>query len=198
MRNLRAVENINPEKALPFFIDSCELYVDEGKKRLGVESFKKVISLFIKANDLQNAVVWSNKLCELMFEIDGKHLTNRSCLTSIILLLAFGDEVEAGKKFGYFAERHGVWVSCEEGQIANDLLDAYEKRDQKRISEIMKKQLIGFLDNEVAKVARKLVVPGGNVVHADLPPVPPENSTSLVDEVPQNMPSNPEESNDLC
>jgi hypothetical protein len=195
----RSLEQTQPEKAVVFYVDACDIYVEEDRKRLAVETFKKVIGLFLKINQMEKAIEFSQKLADLLIEIDGKHLTNRACLSVIILILFFGDEVEAGKKFEHYTGASRGFVSSDEGVISRELLDAYEKRDQPSVAAMMKKPLIGYLDNEITKVARKLVVPGGIVAVDAQRTLPPEQTTSLVDDLPDgNDIKTNEETTDLC
>ncbi|CAG8501260.1 7239_t:CDS:2 [Gigaspora margarita] len=55
-------------------------------------------------------------------------------------------------------KRH-AFVQSEESAIACALLDAFEQGDQELLSQIVRKQTVTFLDNEIAKLARGLQVP---------------------------------------
>ena len=52
------------------------------------------------------------------------------------------------------------FVRSEESAIAHQMLDAFENRDQNVYNQAANRQHIGFLDNEVAKLARNIVVSG--------------------------------------
>lgn len=52
------------------------------------------------------------------------------------------------------------FAQSEEAEIAEDLLKAYEERDQELLVKTTRLQHVTFLDNEVVKLARMLRVPG--------------------------------------
>lgn len=80
-------------------------------------------------------------------------------LSILILILAIGDDVEAGKQFSQMCGDAG-FAQSEEAEIAEDLLTAYEQRDQELLEKTVRLQHVTFLDNEVVKLARLLTVPG--------------------------------------
>lgn len=67
-----------------------------------------------------------------------------------------------------------AFVQSEESVIASTLLDAFEQGDQELLEETVKRQHITFLNNEIAKLARTLQVPGGISKHAVKRPPPPQ------------------------
>lgn len=52
------------------------------------------------------------------------------------------------------------FAGSEEAEIGEDLLKAYDTRDQELLEKTVRLQHVTFLDNEVAKLARLLTVPG--------------------------------------
>lgn len=52
------------------------------------------------------------------------------------------------------------FAGSEEAEIAESLLKAYDTRDQELLEQTVRLQHVTFLDNEVAKLARLLTVPG--------------------------------------
>ncbi|CAG8761051.1 12163_t:CDS:2, partial [Acaulospora colombiana] len=69
------------------------------------------------------------------------------------------DEVEAKKQFQLFCLH--AFVQSEESAVASSLLDAFEQGDQELLETTVHRQIITFLDNDIAKLARGLQVPGG-------------------------------------
>lgn len=59
----------------------------------------------------------------------------------------------------YFSNDPG-FAGSEEAEIGEDLLKAYDTRDQELLEQTVRLQHVTFLDNEVAKLARLLTVPG--------------------------------------
>ncbi len=53
------------------------------------------------------------------------------------------------------------FLQSEEFKVANGLLEAFEKHDEGLLSELQKNRSLTFLDNEFAKLALTLKIPGG-------------------------------------
>lgn len=81
-------------------------------------------------------------------------------LSILILILAIGDDVEAGKQFNFMCGNDAGFAQSDEAGIAEDLLRAYDERDQGLLEKTVRLQHVSFLDNEVVKLARLLTVPG--------------------------------------
>lgn len=81
-------------------------------------------------------------------------------LSILILILAIGDDVEAGKQFNFMCGNDAGFAQSDEAGIADDLLKAYDERDQVLLEKTVRLQHVSFLDNEVVKLARLLTVPG--------------------------------------
>ncbi|CAG8713509.1 17344_t:CDS:2 [Racocetra fulgida] len=62
--------------------------------------------------------------------------------------------------FEYEDRGRHAFVQSEESAIASALLDAFEQGDQDLLTQTVRKQTVIFLDNEIAKLARGLQVPG--------------------------------------
>jgi hypothetical protein len=65
--------------------------------------------------------------------------------------------------------RH-AFVQSEESAVSNSLLDAFEQGDQSLLDQVIRRPVVTYLDNEVAKLARELQVPGGLPQNAYIPP----------------------------
>ena len=79
--------------------ESCDLYEQEEKIRTGLDTFKRLIHVLVQNAKYPEAVEQVHRLSGLIMRIDNKHLLCRNFLSAIIILLAYGDEVEAEKQF---------------------------------------------------------------------------------------------------
>lgn len=50
------------------------------------------------------------------------------------------------------------FVQSEESAVAHGMLDAFERRDQEYFNQTAARQHVGFLDNEIARLARSIVI----------------------------------------
>ncbi len=58
-------------------------------------------------------------------------------------------------------------MNTEEGMTAGDMIQAFETRDNEVFESLKSRQCLKFLDNEVAKLAFRVHVPGGGPIAAD-------------------------------
>ena len=65
------------------------------------------------------------------------------------------------------------FAQSEEAAIAQSLITAFEQGDQDLLEEAVKRRTVSYLDNEIAKLARSLVVPGGVKKSNPLPTTKP-------------------------
>jgi hypothetical protein len=59
--------------------------------------------------------------------------------------------------------RDAGFPQSEEAEISDDLIKAYEHGDQELLAKTVRRQNITFLDNEIARLARTLAVPGDSL-----------------------------------
>lgn len=115
------------------------------------------------------AIELQQKLSDIHADLGQNNIPflHKSQLSLVILHLANGDEVAAGKVFTRGCNENG-FLNSEEGKIAQDILAAYDERDQKQVQDALtksgvRKSILGFLDNEITKLAYALRVPGEGV-----------------------------------
>ena len=146
----KVMETVSADAAVEYYKQACELYEAEDRLRLGLNTIQKVIGLYVSSGKLGDALAFSKKNNEVLIKANGKHLTMRGYLSTIIIALAMGDEVEASKLDGQFANQDAGWMRSDEGQIAESLLKGFADRDEALVDSTVKKQFVGFLDNEVS------------------------------------------------
>ncbi|CAG8810349.1 23366_t:CDS:2, partial [Gigaspora rosea] len=108
-----------------------------------IEMYVSACSLFESEERGKFAIDTFRKAVAVMIKNKSRYITSTQC-----------NEVEAKKQFQLHA-----FVQSEESAIACALLDAFEQGDQELVSQIVRKQTVTFLDNEIAKLARGLQVP---------------------------------------
>ena len=76
-----------------------------------------------------------------------------------------------------FLFRH-AFVQSEEAAISSSLLDAFEQGDQDLLDQVVRRPVVTYLDNEVAKLSRELQVPGGLSRQTPTTHIPPSESVT--------------------
>ncbi|RIB12104.1 hypothetical protein C2G38_2249716 [Gigaspora rosea] len=156
-KGARALEPVNVDNAIEMYVSACSLFESEERGKFAIDTFRKAVAVMIKNKRYEAAVDILHRLNAVYQGIPNQQGINKTCLSIIITLLAAEDEVEAKKQFQLFCLH--AFVQSEESAIACALLDAFEQGDQELVSQIVRKQTVTFLDNEIAKLARGLQVP---------------------------------------
>ncbi|KAG0315784.1 hypothetical protein BGZ97_007835 [Linnemannia gamsii] len=173
-KSAKAMEPISVDQAIELYIGACNIYEGEDRARYATDTFKRTIALLVKHRRFDKATEILQRLGNVQKDTPNKMAYYKTLLSIIIVQLAAGDEVEAGKRFQAYCSVEG-FVKSEESAVAHQMLDAFEHRDQGYYNHAAGLQHVGFLDNEIARLARSIVisddlVSGGGYVEPNQPP----------------------------
>ncbi|KND02692.1 uncharacterized protein SPPG_01777 [Spizellomyces punctatus DAOM BR117] len=156
----KAVEATDIGKCIELYDESCKIFEEENKLRFGVETFKRAIAVSLRHRRYDKALELSRRLCDAFTHLEQRPNFCKQALSTVIILLAMGDEVGATKQLEMYGSING-FAQAEEGVIAQGILEAMQTGDEDSLSAAMKKTPVQFLDNEVTRIGRELRVPGG-------------------------------------
>ncbi|OBZ83373.1 Gamma-soluble NSF attachment protein [Choanephora cucurbitarum] len=156
----RALENVDVNASYDMYSKACTIYEQEDRGRFAVDIFKRAVSLLIRNKKYDKAIEMLKRQSIVLQKFTSRSHLYKANLSILILIFAIGDDVEAGKQFSYMCGNDAGFAQSEEAQIAQDLLQAYDERDQELLERTVRLQHVTFLDNEVVKLARLLTVPG--------------------------------------
>ncbi|KAF9098732.1 hypothetical protein BGX29_007468 [Mortierella sp. GBA35] len=170
-KSAKAMEPISVDQAIELYIGACNIYEGEDRARYATDTFKRTIALLIKHRRFEKATEILQRLGNVQKDTTNKMAYYKTLLSIIIVQLAAGDEVEAGKRFQAYCSVDG-FVKSEESAVAHQMLDAFEHRDQGYYNQAAGRQHVGFLDNEIARsiVISDDLVSGGGYVDPNQPP----------------------------
>ncbi|CAG8605594.1 2204_t:CDS:2 [Ambispora gerdemannii] len=154
----RALEPIDVDQAIDFYVAACSLYESEDRSRFAIDTFTRTIAVMTRHKRYDAAIDILLRLRDVYHSTNNNSGLNKTCLSIIIVLLAASDEIGAKRQFQHFCQY--AFVQSEESAIASILLDAFEQGDQELLEETVHRQIVTYLDNEIAKLARTLQVPG--------------------------------------
>ncbi|ORY05364.1 TPR-like protein [Basidiobolus meristosporus CBS 931.73] len=163
----KALESIDIEQSMELYIASCNLYESEDRGRFGVDTFRKTITILLKNRRFEKAVEMLQKSADINKSLGITANLDKIYLSIIIVLLGMGDDVEANKQYTNFMQ--GGFGVGDEAHVAQDIIEAFQNFDQEKLQEATSSRIVNFLDNEVARIARNLRVPGGGAVAAPVP-----------------------------
>ncbi|KAF9170792.1 hypothetical protein BGX20_008525 [Mortierella sp. AD010] len=175
-KSAKAVEPVSVDSAIELYIGACNIYESEDRARYATDTFKRTISLLVKHKRFEKAIEILQRLGVVQKNSSNKTAYYKTLLSIIIVQLAAGDEVDAGQRFQAFCSEEG-FLKSEESAIAHAMLDAFEQGDQAYYNQIANRQHVGFLDNEVARLARNIIISndliGGGYADLSHPSIPP-------------------------
>jgi len=154
----KLIEPANVEKAMQFLKEACEVFELEDKEHYSGDTFKTAISLFLKNEKYVDCVELMKNQLRVLTKLNQPHDLHKSYLSIIVIYLYCDDFVAANNHYNQYCEENPQFMQSSEGMAAGELLDACEKRNPDALKAVTNKQLFNFLDNQVTKIARKIVI----------------------------------------
>ncbi|KAJ2781355.1 hypothetical protein H4R18_002930 [Coemansia javaensis] len=167
----RVCEGVDGSRAIQLYEGALAIYESEDRGRVAVPTYKRLTAYLIEKNRLSEAADVQARLGDVCQQINNRPELVKSYLAAIVIALAFGDAVEAGKKRDAFGQCV-AFVRSNEGTIANAMVEAYAAGDQAQFDALARDQTTTFLDGAVARLAARIRVPGAGRAaqpgHADV------------------------------
>ncbi|KXS22082.1 TPR-like protein [Gonapodya prolifera JEL478] len=157
-RAAKTVEATDQNKAIEYYLASCDALEDADRQHLAVDTFKRTATVLLKWKRFDLASTTLCRLAAIYRSTGNKNQLYKTALSTVILQLALNDEVGASKKLDEYAP--DGFPSSDEGKVASQLVQAWKDRDHDLWNKVVNTPLVTFLDNEVTRVARSLSVPG--------------------------------------
>ncbi|KAI1315278.1 hypothetical protein EDD11_001010 [Mortierella claussenii] len=156
-RSAKAMEPVSVDSAIDLYIGACTIYEAEDRARYATDTFKRTISVLVKHRRFEKAIEMLQRLGNVQKVTPNKLAYYKTLLSIIIIQLAVGDEVDAANRFQAYCSIEG-FAQSEESQVAHAMLDAFDQGDQEYYNQTAARQHVGFLDNEVARLARNIII----------------------------------------
>lgn len=78
---------------------ACTLYEQEDRGRFAMEIYKKGISLLVRNKKYDKAIEMLKRETQVLQKLSSRTHLYKANLSILVLVLAIGDDVEAGKQF---------------------------------------------------------------------------------------------------
>ncbi|KAJ2821788.1 hypothetical protein GGI24_004117, partial [Coemansia furcata] len=125
----KVCQDIDTNRTIQLYDSALSIYENEDRGRFGVETFKRTIRYLLDKGRLSEAVDIQMRLSAVCEHVNNRFELNKSNLSVIIILLSFGDSVEAGKKLEEFRQ-DTTFTRSKEAAAAERLVQAYSDGDQ--------------------------------------------------------------------
>ena len=192
----KIVQMSHPQWAIASFQKAAEIYEneDESRYRSAAELIAKVARLQVGLQKYDEAIKSIAHEQKLLTQVQGgDHGANaRLTCALVLILLTNGDQVHAQQKIDIACETMDGFEETEEFVALNNLIEAFDKADQKKVSQIANTPLFKYMDTAYAKLARSLRVPGYSsdakvTIKPEKQNYTVEEMSAKVDAVTQNM-----------
>ena len=160
----RVVQESDAEAAIELLLEAVDIYEEEEKEIYSNETFKTLISLQLRNDKAADARATLTRQAKVYDKLENRPSQWKSYLSIVVLSLHLNEEDAANSSSQEFLQVPGFFQS-DEGRVLNRLMQAWEERDGEAVESIVSEQIFTFLDNQVAKIAKKL---GEKVDHQDL------------------------------
>ncbi|KAF9903979.1 hypothetical protein BX616_001451, partial [Lobosporangium transversale] len=101
-KGAKAMEPISVDAAMDLYIGACNIYESEDRAKYATDTYKRTIALLVRNKRYEKATEILLRLGKVQSDSANKHAYYKTLLSIVIVQLAAGDEVEAGKRFQEF------------------------------------------------------------------------------------------------
>ena len=157
-RGAKVLEASAPDTALDLCHRAIDIFREADRMLYTADLYKLAIAIAVRARMLADAVEVLRQWRGVALAIDRRSDAYKAGLALVVVHLARDDAVAAGKDFEETCVIDTAFVQAAEGQAATELLDAYDAADGERLEAAKKRQVFDFLEPEVTRLARKLVL----------------------------------------
>lgn len=143
-----------------FYDRACALMEAQDKPHFAVEPFRKTLAFLVKHGLYADALRTQPRLVAVFQQIDQPANVHKLYLSELVLLLATGDAAAADQ--AYMRQlQEDAFLASDECALADDLVRAFKTGSEELLQVTIRKQGFSFLDNQVARLSRKLTIYGG-------------------------------------
>lgn len=160
----KAARNVTPEQtdeAIGWMRESITSLEESERWHMVREPYRALLLILIRANRLVDAIEVEKQFASALQHMENKDMAAKCGLEATILALSLADTVLADRVFKEFQSTGYAFQGSREQSLAYELIDACERRDQQQLTAVAKEPQISFLNNDVARLAKKLKVPSG-------------------------------------
>ncbi|XP_006633930.1 N-ethylmaleimide-sensitive factor attachment protein, gamma b [Lepisosteus oculatus] len=156
----KLIEPINLEKAVKLYQQAASVFENEERLRQAVELLGKASRLLVRARRLDEAAVSIQKEKNMYKEIENYPTCFKKTIAQVLVHLHRNDFVAADK---CVRESYSIpgFSGSEDCIALEQLLQGYDQQDEDQVFSVCNSPLFKYMDNDYAKLALSLRVPGG-------------------------------------
>ncbi|XP_034618492.1 gamma-soluble NSF attachment protein isoform X2 [Trachemys scripta elegans] len=156
----KLIESMNPEKAVQLYQQTASVFENEERLRQAVELLGKASRLLVRGRRLDEAALSIQKEKSIYKEVENYPTCYKKTIAQVLVHLHRHDYVAAER---CVRESYSIpgFNGSEDCAALEQLLEGYDNQDQDQVSDVCNSPLFKYMDNDYAKLALSLAVPGG-------------------------------------
>jgi len=154
----KAIEDSDEDFAISLVKEAINVYEADDKIIYATQTFKYAISLTLINKKYVEALEFLHMQAEAAIKLNRESDLFKMHLSMIIVNLHLNNYKQAEDVYSD-AIQNGGFSRSAEGVVSGLIMDSYQQADQQKMKDATSKQIVTFLDNQVAKLAINLKVP---------------------------------------
>ncbi|XP_033856884.1 gamma-soluble NSF attachment protein-like [Acipenser ruthenus] len=156
----KLIEPVNLEKAVELYQQAASVFENEDRLRQAVELLGKASRLLVRARRFDEAAASIQKEKDIYKEIENYPTCFKKTIAQVLVHLHRNDFVAADR---CVRESYSIpgFNSSEDCGAMEKLLEGYDQQDEDQVYSVCNSPLVKYMDNDYAKLALSLKVPGG-------------------------------------
>ncbi|KAI4904297.1 hypothetical protein NFI96_010886 [Prochilodus magdalenae] len=156
----KLIEPVDLSKAVDLYQRAASVFENEERLRQAVELLGKASRLLVRQKKFDEAAVSLQKEKNMYRDIENYPTCFKKTIAQVLVHLHRGDYVAADK---CVRESYSIpgFSGSEDCVALEQLLQGYDQQDEDQVSRVCNSPLFRYMDNDYAKLALSLNVPGG-------------------------------------
>ncbi|KAG9276709.1 gamma-soluble NSF attachment protein-like [Astyanax mexicanus] len=156
----KLIEPVDLSKAVDLYERAASVFENEERLRQAVELLGKASRLLVRQKKFDEAAVSIQKEKNMYRDIENYPTCFKKTIAQVLVHLHRGDYVAADK---CVRESYSIpgFSGSEDCVALEQLLQGYDQQDEDQVSRVCNSPLFKYMDNDYAKLALSLNVPGG-------------------------------------
>lgn len=156
----KLIEPVDLSKAVDLYQRAASVFENEERLRQSVELLGKASRLLVRQKKFDEAAVSIQKEKNMYRDIENYPTCFKKTIAQVLVHLHRGDYVAADK---CVRESYSIpgFSGSEDCVALEQLLQGYDQQDEDQVSRVCNSPLFKYMDNDYAKLALSLNVPGG-------------------------------------
>ncbi|TSK16056.1 Gamma-soluble NSF attachment protein [Bagarius yarrelli] len=156
----KLIETVDLAKAVDLYQKAASVFENEERLRQAVELLGKASRLLVRQKKFDDAVLSIQKEKNMYRDIENYPTCFKKTIAQVLVHLHRGDYVAADK---CVRESYSIpgFSGSEDCVALEQLLQGYDQQDEEQVARVCNSPLFKYMDNDYAKLAISLNVPGG-------------------------------------